>query len=631
MDRQKGMLSLILAVILSLGMKLSLLKQVTERNSPDVDLNDMHMVLSRLMYRSLPTAKMPLLLTIVAITVLIYVGLSVKITGKDRFLYLLVAVLFSATQLIAFALKHTGQWEVLYFLPIQRLRTGIRGICLLIVAYYILKVFIVLADHLLCQKDIEERRNNIATVVLIAALIFLAWLPYYFIFYPGTSNEDTVIMIMEYFHVPSYILKLTPVQGENIFLTDHHPYLLILLFGRFIQLGLDMGDVRKGVAIYSLLQMLLLSGIFASAIAYLNHVGVARGRVIAVLLLIMFFPIFPMYAICMLKDTIYAALCLPFILMLHEIFHTRGDVLRDPRFLVGMAVDGMLMMLTKKYAVYLLVIIGVVIIINYKLHWKQILCAFAVPILVFQVGYIHLLLPANSVAPGGVQEGLSVPFMQTARYITEYPDEVTEEEKEVIDRIIPYKYWTKCYRPKLSDDLKEKYRQTATEEDLKAYFKIWFAMFLKHPGVYFEATFHNTYEYYDVDKISSLVYYEWNTYLSDHPRRYADAAYLIVSHDEETRAKRYVVNQIVLALEKVPILNIFAAVGLLPWLIIFAFLMNKRRGKPVASLPWLLPWLTFLVCLTSPDNGNYRYIMPTMFALPFLLVLLFLPKGKSRL
>ena len=180
------------------------------------------------------------------------------------------------------------------------------------------------------------------------------------------------------------------------------------------------------------------------------------------------------------------------------------------------------------------------------------------------------------------------------------------------------------------DDLKARYDQEATKEDLRAYFAAWWQMFKKHPGVYFEATFHNTYEYYDINKISSLVYYEWNTYLLDHPKLYADEDYLTVTHDEETAPDRYVLHQLVLIMEKVPILNLFAAVGLLPWLVIFMLLLNRRRGMREYDPVLLLPIITFLICLTSPDNGNYRYIIPIMFGLPFLFLLVFLPKEGEK-
>ena len=81
------------------------------------------------------------------------------------------------------------------------------------------------------------------------ALLFLCWLPYLVIFYPGTGNEDTVIQMMEYYKIPSYIQTMSPMPDGFTYMTNHHPYLLTLLFGAFFDLGLALGDIRIGIAV----------------------------------------------------------------------------------------------------------------------------------------------------------------------------------------------------------------------------------------------------------------------------------------------------------------------------------------------------------------------------------------------
>lgn len=626
--QRKAFFSVAMAILVSIGMSFSLLRQATIDNSPTLDFTNEKMVFIRTMFLSMPSNKVRLTLLTVVLTILIYVGLSIRLNTKERILYGCVSVLFSATQLICYALKKTESWTVLYEFPLNQVRTAIRGISLAIVFYYFLKVAINLVNQHFSQGLTIKRHVKWWHVAVIAALIFLAWFPYFHVFYPGTSNEDTVIMILEYFHVPSYIQEMSAVRGEDIFITNHHPYLLILLFGWFIKLGLNLGDIQLGVAIYTLLHMLFLSVVFAICIQYLRYIGVTFRRWLAVLLVIMLVPVFPMYSICMVKDTIYGAFCLFFVIMMNEIARTQGAILKQWWFVGLLFLDASLMMLTKVYGIYLLAIIGVVYLIKYRKCWKSVLLGLFVPILLFQFVYLKTFLPAMNVAPGGVQEGLSVPLQQTARYLTEYPEDITKSEKKVLNQIIPYKYWTKCYEAKLSDRLKKHYNQEATKEDLKAYLKVWWKMFLRHPEVYFEATFANTYEYYDVDKISSLVYYEWNQYMQNHPKKYGEYEYLMVSNDEEMVEGRYVVNQLVLMYEKIPILSAFATIGLIPWLLIFMLLMNRKKDKREYNIALLLPIITFLICLTSPDNGNYRYIIPSMYAMPFLLVMTLLP-GKE--
>ena len=452
----------------------------------------------------------------------------------------------------------------------------------------------------------------------------MAWLPYFIYFYPGTSNEDTVIMIMEYNEIPSYIQTMSAVQADDIFITNHHPYILTLVFSWFIKLGLHFGDICIGVAAYVILQMIALSLVFAGCLYYIRTCGVTTKRMIGALLILMFLPIFPMYAICMLKDTVYATFCLIFIMMMHYVARTKGQAFRKVWFDLAMFAVACMMVLTKVYAMYILLIVGVVYLVKYRRTFAQIIASVILPVILYKVVFCGILLPALNVAPGGIQEALSVPFQQTARYVTEYGDQVTAAEKKAINKVLPYKKLAKKYTPELSDPVKKYYNQEATKQDLKNYFKVWWQMFLKHPEVYVESVLHNTYQYYDINKISSLVYYKFNDYLQLHDKE-GQYTYLYVENTEEYLEQRYAINQLVLFSEKVPIVNIFASIGLWPWLFLFALLYNLKWKKKEAQALLLVPLITIAVCMVSPDNGNTRYVMPLLYTLPFLIPLELLP------
>lgn len=70
-------------------------------------------------------------------------------------------------------------------------------------------------------------------------------------------------------------------------MTNHHPYLLTLLFGAFFDLGLALGDIRIGIAVYTVLHMLFQASVFAGCLQYLRRVGVREKRVRAITLLLM--------------------------------------------------------------------------------------------------------------------------------------------------------------------------------------------------------------------------------------------------------------------------------------------------------------------------------------------------------
>ena len=627
-------ISWVLGTFCSCGLMLSLTKEATKANSDGINMNNEFMVNIRTIYLSFSGDRLKTLLLMAVIGVLVYLGLKIRNSTKERVMLAAYSVVFAFAQMIAQSYKTVGSWDLLFETEVNRVRALMRGTAYAVVCYYLLKIIFYVIQHYLTQQSASViTMQGKKRFFQVAAVLFICWLPYFVIFYPGTSNEDTVIQMLEYFQIHSYINEMTAVQGADIFFTNHHPYLLTLLFGGFIQLGLLLGDIRLGVALYSLLHMLFLAGTFSAALLYLSYVGVSAKRVRAVRYLLMFLPIFPLYSICMVKDTIYAALCLLFILMMYEVMRTKGEALGKVSFGVMLFVTGLLMMLTKVYGMYILVIVSVWYLLRYRRYWKRILLSLAVPVFLYQCIFIKILFPALNVAPGGVQEGLSVPIQQTARYVTEYGDEVTAEERAAIDEVLVYEDLPEDYNPELSDPVKKKFRQDSTKEEQREYFKVWFEMFLKHPEVYVEATLNNTYQYYDINKISSLEYYEFNRYLQENKDEVdEDCSWLYVEHPKCFDEARYAVNQLVLLLQKIPGVNLLMSMGLLPWILLGMVYLYIFRGESGCLETLLVQILTVAICLLSPDNGNYRYIMPIIFSLPFtgMLVLVKAEKEKNR-
>lgn len=97
---------------------------------------------------------------------------------------------------------------------------------------------------------------------------------------------------------------------------------------------------------------------------------------------------------------------------------------------------------------------------------------------------------ARSVEPieNSPKEMLSLPFQQTARFVSEYESEITDEERAVIDRVLIYDQLADRYRPDLSDPVKAVYRKESTAAERIAYLKVWVGLALRHPACCLSAT-----------------------------------------------------------------------------------------------------------------------------------------------
>ncbi len=146
-----------------------------------------------------------------------------------------------------------------------------------------------------------------------------------------------------------------------------------------------------------------------------------------------------------------------------------------------------------KYIIYPMSFVLIIMIIKeYKKCFdKQILIRGIGVIIIslfLAIGSEEFLMFHYNIQNGSIREALSLPFQQTARYITEYGDEVTDEEKKAIDAILDYDSLAEKYDPRISDPVKNTFRKDSTKEDLINYFKVWLQQIKKHTLTYFKAT-----------------------------------------------------------------------------------------------------------------------------------------------
>ena len=241
----------------------------------------------------------------------------------------------------------------------------------------------------------------------------------------------------------------------------------------------------------------------------------------------------------------------------------------------------------------------------------------------------NILFPALDITPGSKREILSIPFQQIARTVSQYPDDLTEEESSAIDTVLGIASLAERYDPNLSDRVKDGFNKHATVEDMASFWKAWLSLGLRHPAAYLSATANNYYGYfYLTDKDNEFYSLEWSKmcmesipsfdfHQADNPAVRA-FAWLNVSYDE--------------IFNKVAPLSLFMSCPLYVWALILAtlraaYLKNRRLLALLIS-----PWLIFLICLIGPANGisYFRYIFPVALSMPFLVGILFSPSGHDR-
>lgn len=327
------------------------------------------------------------------------------------------------------------------------------------------------------------------------ALMALCWLPWLVANFPGGAYWDTYYQIWQTFP-GSHPISIIPF-GEHgpdtvtdAYFCDHHPLLDTLIYGAFAQVSQALtGAWQAGSLAFVTLQGGLTALALTAACARLRRWGAPRGAVLAAYGFFCLAPFVSTWALTMVKDSLFSLAYVPYFLLLGEVVRTRGAVLRPGRrralaWLVGL---GVLLCLTKKTGLFVVVPTALVAALAYRQCWRAFALQAASCAAVMALVLPLVVFPLMSVAPGGKQEALGPLLQQTAAYVAAHSGETTEQERAVIDAVVPYDELASLYEWSCHDNVKYEFRLDASLGDIASYVGVWAAQGLRHPETYFAA------------------------------------------------------------------------------------------------------------------------------------------------
>ncbi len=429
------------------------------------------------------------------------------------------------------------------------------------------------------------------------AVFLLAWLPYWLLCFPGSTQPDHIVQMKQFL--------------GQIPWSDNPPVFSTLALGWPWYLGRMLYNDSLGLMLCVLLQQLTTASVGAFAMKTIREWGAPRSIRACALAFFALHPIIAFMTQAVMKDTIANALLFAFCAMFLDMI--RCIKLGEPfgKRLLAISVVAAVASLMR-YNNLFIIILSLIALAFIKQNAKRrvwlvgasLLCLIAVRFL------SGALADAFNAAPTPIRELLSVPFQQTARYLREHGGDVTPKERSAIDAVLDYENIAELYDPHLSDPVKFTYK--GQDEALPAYFEAWWAMFLRHPGTYIQATLNNTYAYFC-------------------PTGYNDSADLIeirLSDDplfsfENAKARAEARFPLYLGLTDImeaPLIGIFINQGCITWILLLFALFLCRKKKNFYLFGFIPALLTLFTCIASPVNGYWRYYLPILMMLPLLFV-----------
>ena len=324
---------------------------------------------------------------------------------------------------------------------------------------------------------IEEKisKNNILFARQISfnipmLIIFVCWLPYFILYYPGFIFGDSVDQIKQ-------------AIGTTGF-SNHHPFFHTLLIQICIKIGEMYSNLNFGCAIYTIFQMLYISYALSKIVEWLSQNRVPSIFLFMITIAYAVIPYFGQTSIAMWKDPSFgASLVLLTISMLE--FNSEESSVNKNKCLAKIGLFALLACLLRNngiYAIVFTIFVALITNIYRKKSLKLVANLFAVICLYFVItGPVY---SAFEVVPTEKVEKLGICINQMASVAASNDGIMSEKERNFMNNILPIEKYKKTYRPCAVDLLKWNPNFNSDYLNSPEFFKIYISMGLKNPRKY---------------------------------------------------------------------------------------------------------------------------------------------------
>lgn len=444
--------------------------------------------------------------------------------------------------------------------------------------------------------------------------MFVFWIPYIVFLFPGTISWDGMEALTSAFRYMEW--------------TNHHPFFSSALMRLAIEIGRMCGNENVGFFLYTFIQLLVQSGLFAVIFCFMKQMNTPYIFRLVVLIWFSFFSVWPTNGYAMNKDTMYYLAFLVFMLLTTKYMLGKGKPQKQQLFHVLYFLSMVFVCMFRNNGIYVIVLSIPFFAWTMekgprrKNMWKHL-----VVLLLFYMVYQRVLLPGLEILPGSAREMFSIPFQQTARYVKEHKNEITEAEAKAIAAILDYENLPELYDPELSDNVKWTYKDSAGITEKLDYAEVWFQQFLKHPLTYVDATLNNVYRYFDPTQEEFYGGTGGDFEISG-PEFYYE--HFSFSQNKKFQEERILLQSMAEKVKEIPVVGMLYGTGIYTWMLFIicgAFIVKKRYSMAAITVPLLI---TLLICIASPVNGCMRYMLPIMVTLPVLICWVFYRESKEE-
>ena len=460
----------------------------------------------------------------------------------------------------------------------------------------------------LCELNNNRLMNNNnslkpRTVFLISfIIILLAWIPYFLSYYPATIIADSVG-------------ELSQIVDNFTHISNHHPVIHLIFIAIPFKIGMGLfHNINFAVALSTITQMIILAAIFAYLIKFLYNHKTNRLILIIVTLYFALVPMHGYYSIVMWKDVIFAGCLLLLTIQTVKLYEKKEITVKNS---ISFIIISILTVLFRNNAIYMYFVYVFLAFVFFRKSYKQLIIIFGIVFGTYFIingpvyNYFNVTRSASS-------EYIAMPMQQIGRMAFKNV-EFNQEEKKLLNKLMPLEEMKKNYNPQVSDGIKfnKNYNAKIFDNNKFTYFKLWLQLIIKHPGIAGEAYLTSTLGYW----YPGVMYWSVANNIEENALGIYPSPKInnrVIDFTKEIENRDY------------PIVNITWSIGVCFWILALSVYVCKQK-KGWKSLYVYVPvfgiWLTMLIA--SPVYAEFRYVYGAFTCLPLLLVYPFMENNKK--
>lgn len=445
--------------------------------------------------------------------------------------------------------------------------------------------------------------------LLCYGLILGFWMIYFIAFYPALRTDDSVNQMQQ-------------VLGEIPY-SNHHP----LIHTLFLKIIFDtvftlFGKQNVAIAATTLVQMLILAGIYTYMLIVIRKAGTHKYYNLSVLVYVALFPVNAFFAVTMWKDVLFGGFVLLFLIYIWQISRMRKDSFGGAKEILlwtAFFFCGVLLSLWRSNGFYAYIFCVPFFLISSAFRKRKIPLAAICVLTVVSVSLIKgPVMDRLQVIQPDFVEHISIPIQQVSRVIVDRGERLSEEERSLISEVINPEQVSTTYLSYISDPMKNMIRMGNAEyltTHKAEFFQLWIRLGVKYPDVYLKAAIDATNGYWNPNVKYWVTANEITT--------------LPVYEDSLVPGLVGILNEINIVAANIPLLSVWWKIGFYVWAEMFCLFYCLKTKKNIAVfMPLVAIFLTLIAA--TPVAAEFRYGYPFVTALPFLLAVTFPQSGLCR-